>query len=72
MRDNYTEKSCFFCKNKDRQINFCDVSQLKRYLNFSGRIQPAKRTGNCTKHQKQITKAIKKARQLGLISYSQS
>jgi len=66
------EKSCFFCKNKDRLIDFTDTSQLKRYLNFSGRIQPAKRTGNCTKHQKQITKAIKKARQLGLLNYSQA
>ena len=66
------KKACYFCKNKNNQIDYKDVSTLKRYLSFNGRIQPRKKTGNCPKHQKRIAKAIKQARQLGLIGYVKS
>jgi len=62
-------KVCYFCRNKNQEIDYKNVSLLKRYLNFSGRIHPRGRTGNCTKHQREIAKAIKKARQMALLDY---
>ncbi len=72
MKTEYNRKTCYFCKNKNIQIDCKDVSTLKRYLAFNGRIQPRKKTGNCAKHQKRVAKAIKQARQLGLVGYTKS
>ena len=60
-------KICYFCKNKTDVIDSTDASLLKKYLNYSDRINPRKKTGNCTKHQRLVSKAIKKARNLGII-----
>ena len=65
-------KNCYFCKNKNEEIDWKNESMLKRYVNYSGRIQPKSRTGNCTKHQRQMTKAIKRARELGIINYTKA
>ena len=65
-------KNCYFCKNKNETIDFKNESLLRRHVNYSGRIQPKTKTGNCTKHQRQITKAIKRARELGIISYTKA
>jgi small subunit ribosomal protein S18 len=65
--NNNRPKVCYFCKNKSDEIDFRNESMLKRYINYNGRIQPKSKTGNCTKHQRKITKAIKTARQMGVI-----
>ena len=57
MRE-HNRRACYFCKNKSSQIDYKDVSTLKKYLAFNGRIQPRKKSGNCAKHQKRIAKAI--------------
>jgi len=67
MRTDNRRRSCYFCKNKNQEIDFKNEQMLKRYLNFSGRIQPKSKTGNCTKHQRKIAKAIKTARQMGVL-----
>ncbi|HLC38615.1 MAG TPA: 30S ribosomal protein S18 [Patescibacteria group bacterium] len=67
-----TKKYCFFCKNKIDEIDFTDAQILRKYLNFSGRIQPRTRTGTCSKHQKKLTKAIKRARQLDILNYTKA
>ena len=66
---NDRRRVCYFCKNKAIEIDYKDISSLKRYLTFNGRIQNRSRTGTCAKHQKRLTKAIKKARQLALMHY---
>lgn len=66
----FKKKVCFFCKNKDAVIDYKDVGLLKRYIAESGKITPRRFTGACTKHQRKIAVEIKKARQMGLIQYT--
>ena len=63
------KKKCYFCKNKVAEIDYKDVSTLSRYLNRWSKIDPASRTGVCSRHQRQLSTAIKRARQLALLPY---
>ncbi len=61
-------KSCHFCGN-DKKIDYKDLRTLNRYLTDRGKIMPRRVTGNCSKHQKEITKAVKRARAIALLPY---
>ncbi len=61
-------KSCYFCAN-DKKIDYKDIKTLKRYLTDRGKIVPRRITGNCSKHQRTITQAIKRARAIALLPY---
>lgn len=61
---------CYFCKKNIQEINFKDVKTLRRFLSGLGKIRAKKRTGVCSKHQKKLARAIKRARHLGLIPVS--
>jgi small subunit ribosomal protein S18 len=63
-------KVCVFC-GKDNVIDFKDANKLKRYISERGKILPRRITGNCAKHQRALTVAIKRARHLALIPYVQ-
>jgi small subunit ribosomal protein S18 len=65
----FGRKKCYFCKTKIAEIDYKDVSTLSRYLNRWSKIDPASRSGVCSKHQRQLTGAIKRARFLSLIPY---
>ena len=65
----YSRKKCYFCKTKIAEVDYKDVSTLSRYLNRWSKIDPASRTGVCSKHQRQLGTAIKRARQLALLPY---
>lgn len=60
---------CYFCKRNIDDINFRDIENLQRYISKSGKIKPKKKTGTCSKHQRQITMAIKRARIMGLLPF---
>ena len=62
-------KSCTFCANKDKEIYYKDIRTLKRYLTDRGKIVPRRVTGTCAKHQRVITKEIKRARAIALLPY---
>ncbi|MCD8156514.1 MAG: 30S ribosomal protein S18 [Clostridiales bacterium] len=62
------KKVCVFC-GKDNVIDYKDVNKLKRYVSERGKILPRRITGNCAKHQRAITVAIKRARHLALMPY---
>lgn len=62
------KKVCVFC-GKDNVIDFKDVNKLKRYVSERGKILPRRITGNCAKHQRALTVAIKRARHLALMPY---
>lgn len=64
------KKVCVFC-GKDNVIDFKDANKLKRYISERGKILPRRITGNCAKHQRALTVAIKRARHLALIPYVQ-
>ena len=59
-----------FEKDKSKKIDYKDVNTLKNYISDKGKILPRRVTGLNAKHQRQITVAIKRARQIALIPYS--
>ncbi len=63
-----TNQSCYFCAN-DEQVDYKDLNTLDRFINDRGKIIPRRITGNCAVHQRKLTKAVKRARQLALIPY---
>jgi small subunit ribosomal protein S18 len=63
-------KVCNFCANKVETIDFMDQVTLKKYISESGKILPKRMTGTCAKHQRELTTAIKRARQLALLPYT--
>ena len=64
------KKVCVFC-GKDNEIDYKDVNKLKRYISERGKILPRRITGNCAKHQRALTAAIKRARHVALMPYVQ-
>jgi len=62
-------RSCFFCQNQIKEIDYLDVSKLRPFLFSQGRIKPRKYSGACAKHQKQLARAIKRARHLALLPF---
>lgn len=64
------KKVCAFC-GKDNVIDYKDVAKLKRYVSERGKILPRRITGTCAKHQRALTSAIKRARHVALMPYSQ-
>ena len=62
------KKVCVFC-GKDNVIDYKDTNKLKRYISERGKILPRRITGNCAKHQRMVTTAIKRAREAAIISY---
>ena len=59
---------CVFC-GKDNVIDYKDINKLKRYISERGKILPRRITGNCAKHQRALTVAIKRARHLAMMPY---
>jgi small subunit ribosomal protein S18 len=65
------KKVCVFCSDKTNAgIDFKDVNKLKRYVSERGKILPRRITGNCAKHQRALTVAIKRARHIALMPYT--
>lgn len=63
------KKKCRFCVEKVWAIDYKDVLRLKRNVTERGKIIPRRITGNCTKHQRQLATAIKRARFMALLPY---
>lgn len=66
----FKKRVCFFCKNKDAQIDYKDAGLMKRFVSENGKISPRRFTGTCAKHQKKLTVEIKKARQMALLHFT--
>ncbi len=63
------KKPCRFCDEKSMTIEYKNPSLLRRFIAGQGKIIPRTVTGTCAKHQKEITKAIKRARNIALMPY---
>ncbi len=61
-------KSCFFCGN-DKEIDYKDTRTLQKHTTDRGKIIPRRITGTCAKHQREITRAIKRARIVALMPF---
>lgn len=66
------KKVCRFCSDKSLEINYKEVKTLSNFVTERGKIIPRRIYGNCAKHQRQLTEAIKRARQIALLPYSGS
>lgn len=64
------KKVCVFCGDKNGVIDYKDVNKLKRYVSERGKILPRRITGNCAKHQRALTVAVKRARHIALMPYT--
>ena len=63
------KKVCAFCVDKAEQIDYKDVAKLRRSLSERAKIVPRRVTGTCACHQRELTVAIKRARQAALLPY---
>lgn len=63
-------KVCAFCVDKIARVDYKDVSRLRKFLTERAKILPRRITGNCARHQRQLTRAIKRARQMALLPYT--
>ena len=64
------KKVCVFCGKENNEIDYKDVALLKNYVTESGKIVPSRITGTSAKYQRQLATAIKRARYLALLPYT--
>lgn len=64
------KKVCGFCVDKVESIDYKDVGRLKKFTTERGKILPRRISGNCAKHQRQLTLAIKRARSIALMPFT--
>jgi len=58
-----------FCKEKIDFLDYKDTSRLRKLINDKGKILPRRTTGTCAKHQRMVTRAIKRSRAIALLPY---
>jgi len=63
------KRKCRFCGDKNLKIDYMDYQFLRKFTTERGKITPSRFSGNCAKHQRKVTKAIKRARNIGLLPY---
>lgn len=63
-------KECYFCKNNLNDIDYKDIRTLQKFVNIYKKILPKKRTGACSFHQRKLAMAIKRARVMALLPYT--
>jgi len=68
-RDKKITRTCSFCVNNVKEIDYKDTDTLKRFISSYGKIVPTRRSGVCSKHQKKLSNAIKRARVMGLLPF---
>ncbi len=69
-RGHKRRKVCYFTVNKIDYIDYKDVDLLRKFISERGKILPRRVTGTSSKYQRQLTKAIKRARQMALLPYT--
>ena len=62
-------KVCVFCGSEKGTIDYKDVARLRKYISERAKILPRRMSGTCAKHQRELTTAIKRARQAALLPY---
>jgi small subunit ribosomal protein S18 len=66
----YHKKVCKFCANKEMKIDYKNPEILRMFLTDRGKIIPRRINGNCSKHQHELAKAIKRARHIALLPFT--
>lgn len=65
-----TQKECHFCRRNIDEIDYKDVKILQKYISGLAKIRPRKKTGLCAYHQRELARAVKRARFLGLLPFT--
>jgi small subunit ribosomal protein S18 len=65
------KKVCIFCKDKIAYVDYKDVNLLRKFMSDRGKIRARRVSGNCAQHQRDVALAIKTARELALLPYTQ-
>ena len=63
------KKVCIFCADKIEFIDYKDAAKLRKFISERGKILPRRISGTCSKHQRELNTAIKRARQVALLPY---
>jgi small subunit ribosomal protein S18 len=63
------KKVCIFCQDKVTDIDYKDTAKLRKFISERAKILPRRVSGTCALHQRQLTVAIKRARQMALLPY---
>jgi small subunit ribosomal protein S18 len=66
---NGRRKPCQFCRDKVEYVDYKDFGTLRRVMSDKGKIRSARITGSCRRHQAQMARAVKRAREVGLLPY---
>ena len=66
------KKVCVLCSDKNFELDYKNANQLKKFVNDKGKILPRRTTGACSKHQRDITTAVKRARHIAILPYAQN
>ena len=62
-------KVCAVCVDKIKEVDYKDLSRLRRFLSERGKIEPRRKTGTCARHQRALTVALKRARHMALLPF---
>ena len=65
----FKKRPCRFCIDKIEKVDYLDYQKFSKFITERGKIIPSRISGNCAKHQRQIARAIKKARILSLLPF---
>src|SRR5215472_3147110 len=65
------KKVCIFCKEHVTWVDYKDINLLRRFMSDRGKIRSRRVTGNCAQHQRDVAVAIKTAREVALLPYTQ-
>ena len=63
------KKVCVFCQEKTEVIDYKDVAKLRKFITEGGKMLPRRMSGTCAKHQRELSKAIKRARIAALLPF---
>ncbi len=63
-------RECQFCTDKSARIDYKQIEVLRRYVSDDGKIRPRRQTGACARHQRELARAIKRARHIALLPFS--
>jgi len=63
-------KVCVFCKDRIEYVDYKDVGALRKFVSERGKIRARRVTGNCAQHQRDVSAAVKNAREMALLPYS--
>ena len=64
------KKVCYFCAEGIDHVDYKDVALLRKFMSDRAKIRSSRVTGNCAQHQRMVARAIKNARELALLSYT--